>query len=152
MPVIYLLIAFGLGVLVSMQPAINAQIAAILGGPLFAAGSSITISLVMIASAWIVAGQDGQEWSKLLTLPWWALIGGAAGALFVLLAIVVAPKLGVAMFFVCVVSGQVIGAAILDHIGAFGMEVRSLNWSRVLGVLFVIIGAALTQAENWFEA
>ncbi|RMC36045.1 DMT family transporter [Paracoccus alkanivorans] len=152
MPAIYLLIAFGLGALVSMQPAINAQIAARLGGPLFAAVCSITISLVMVTAAWATFGRVGPQWSKLLTLPWWTLIGGAAGALFVLIALVIVPKLGVAMFFVCVVLGQLLGAAYLDHIGAFGMEMRTLSWSRVLGIALVIVGVAVTQVGSWLEA
>lgn len=151
MNAIYLALAIGLGGLISMQPAINANIAAKLGGPLSAAICSIAISLAMVVATWAVMGRGEMAWSKIPTLPWWALIGGAGGALFVLGGVMVAPKLGVAMFFICIVLGQMIGASIIDQVGAFGLQSHSITWSRALGILLVIAGATLTQMGSWLE-
>ncbi len=148
MTALYVFIALALGAIISMQPAINAQMAVRLGGPLAAATCSIVISLLMIVVAWMALGRIPMGWSKLLSLPWWVLIGGAAGALFVLGGIMAAPRLGVAAFFTCVVLGQVLGAAILDQSGAFGLEAQPIGWTRVLGILLVAAGAALTQAQR----
>lgn len=152
MNVIYLFVALGLGAIISMQPAINAQMAIRLGSPLAAAMCSIVISLVMIVVAWTTLGRVPISWPRLLSLPWWVLIGGAAGALFVLGGIMAAPRLGVAVFFTCVVLGQVIGAAILDQFGAFGLDRQPISWSRLLGILLVVAGAAITQAQSWLES
>lgn len=152
MTAFYLLIALSLGALVSMQPAINAQIAIKLGTPLAAAANSIAISLLMVVAAWATISRFEADWSKLFSLPWWTLVGGAAGALFVLGGVLIAPKLGVAVFFTCVVLGQVLGAALIDQFGAFGLAGHVITWPRALGILFVIAGAALTQTGSWFEA
>jgi transporter family-2 protein len=149
MTALYLFTALGLGAIISMQPAINAQMAARLGSPLAAATCSIVISLMMIVVAVTAFGRVPTSWPKLLSLPWWVLIGGAAGALFVLGGIMVAPKLGMAAFFTCVVLGQVLGAAVLDQLGVFGLEAQPINWTRALGILLVVAGAAMTQAQNW---
>jgi transporter family-2 protein len=87
--------------------------------------------------------------SKLWSLPWWVLIGGAAGALFVLGGIMVAPRLGVAAFFTCIVLGKVLGAAVLEQIGAFGLDAQPIGWTRALGILLVVAGASMTQAQGW---
>jgi transporter family-2 protein len=149
MTVLYLLTALGLGAIISMQPAINAQMAVRLGSPLAAATCSIVISLAMIVVAWTAFGRVPISWSKLVSLPWWVLIGGAAGALFVLGGIMAAPKLGVAAFFTCIVLGQVVGSAVLDQFGAFGLDAQPISWTRSVGILLVVAGAAMTQAQSW---
>lgn len=149
MTALYLFAALGLGAIISMQPAINAQMALRLGSPLIAAICSIVISLAMIVVVWTTLGRAPISLPKLFSLPWWVLIGGAAGALFVLGGIMVAPRLGVAAFFTCIVLGQVLGAAVLDQFGAFGLEARPISWTRVLGIMFVVAGAAMTQVQNW---
>ena len=147
MTALYALSALALGAMISMQPPINAQIALRLGSPLAAASCSIAISLVMVLAAWAATGRAELSWPKLLALPWWALVGGAVGALFVLGGVLVAPKLGVAVFFVSVVLGQVVGAALIDQLGAFGLSGHGITWPRALGIGLVIVGAALTHAE-----
>ncbi|MGN6766924.1 MAG: DMT family transporter [Rhizobiaceae bacterium] len=149
MTALYLFAALGLGAMISLQPAINAQMALRLGSPLIAAICSIVISLAMIVVVWTTLGRAPISLPKLFSLPWWVLIGGAAGALFVLGGIMVAPRLGVAAFFTCIVLGQVLGAAVLDQFGAFGLEAQPISWTRVLGIMFVVAGAAMTQVQNW---
>jgi len=149
MTALYLLTALGLGAIISMQPAINAQMALRLGSPLIAAICSIVISLAMIVVVWTTLGRAPISLPKLFSLPWWVLIGGAAGALFVLGGIMVAPRLGVAAFFTCIVLGQVLGAAVLDQFGALGLEAQPISWTRVLGIMFVVAGATMTQVQNW---
>ncbi|MCG7507637.1 DMT family transporter [Mesorhizobium retamae] len=145
MNLVYLVAAFGLGALISMQPPINAQAASILGSPLLAALCSITISLVMVCVARVFLDHSSINWSRFAELPWWVLIGGAVGALFVIGALMVAPKVGVAAFFVFVVLGQLTGAAMIDQVAGFGVPSNPITWQRAAGILLVFAGAALTQ-------
>lgn len=145
MNIIYVIAAFGLGALISMQPPINAQAAAILGSPLLGAACSISISLVIVLVARAFLDHASIDWARFAALPWWVLIGGVVGALFVIGALMVAPKVGVAAFFVFVVLGQLAGAAILDHLAGFGIPANPITWQRAAGILLVFAGAALTQ-------
>ena len=61
---------------------------------------------------------------------------------------IVGPVLGVALFFVCVVAGQLIGAALLDQFGIFGLPEKPLNIMKLLGIGLVLIGAVLVQNSN----
>jgi len=63
-------------------------------------------------------------------------------------SIVTAPVLGVALFFVCMVTGQLIGSTIIDQIGAFGLEVKPVNTMKIVGLVLVIVGAGLVQNSN----
>lgn len=145
MNIVYVIAAFGLGALISMQPPINAQAAAILGSPLLGAVCSISISLAVVLVARTFLDQASIDWSRFAALPWWVLVGGLVGALFVLGALMVAPKVGVAAFFVFVVLGQLTGAAVIDHFASFGVPSNPITWQRAAGILLVFAGAALTQ-------
>ena len=95
---IYILFAVAMGVAISFQPPINAVMARGLGSPLLAATISIFISLVTVSILWLSWGKGTGELSQLRALPWWIIIGGLIGAVFVAGAIVMAPLFGVALF------------------------------------------------------
>ena len=144
----YIFAAVLLGAALSLQPAINATIARILGNPLLAAGISISISLIVVVALWLAWGKAAGDFSQFKYLPWWVIVGGVVGAIFVAGSIVTAPVLGVALFFVCMVAGQLIGSTIIDQIGAFGLEVKPINTMKIIGLGLVILGAALVQNSN----
>ena len=137
-----------MGAALSLQPAINATIARVLGNPLLAAGISISISLLVVVVLWLVWGKASGDFSQYKLLPWWVIVGGVVGAIFVAGAIVTAPVLGVALFFVCMVAGQLIGSTIIDQIGAFGLEVKPINTMKIVGLGLVILGAGLVQNSH----
>lgn len=146
--VLYVAAAIAIGACVALQPPINAVMARTLGSPLMAASISIAISLALVLIASLAAGGASGELAQVGALPWWVVLGGAVGVLFVVGVVVVAPVLVIALFFVCVVAGQVLGSALADHVGAFGMAVKPLNATKLLGILLVIAGAALVRGGN----
>ena len=141
----YILAAIGIGAALSFQPPINATMARTLGSPLLAATISISISLIVVFVLWLTWGKAQGDLSQVRALPWWVLIGGVVGVVFVAGAVVTAPVLGVALFFVCVVAGQLLGSTIIDQVGAFGLEVKPVNAMKLLGLGLVLLGATLVQ-------
>jgi transporter family-2 protein len=101
--------ALAIGACLSLQPPINAAMARTLGSPLLAAVVSIAISLAVVIPVWLTAGQGAGDLTQLRALPWWVLLGGVIGVVFVAGSVVVAPVLGIALFFVCVVAGRYAG-------------------------------------------
>lgn len=148
MNILFIFIAMFLGVLLALQPAVNTAMAGQLGSPIMAAVCSIAISLVMLVVLWMTAGNFGGIWANIPKLPLWVLLGGAAGAFFVAGGVLVAPKIGVVMFFICVVAGQMLGAAFVDLVGAFGMETRVISTPRIIGLMLVISGVVLAQSSR----
>jgi transporter family-2 protein len=72
------------------------------------------------------------------SLPWWALIGGACGMFFVVTQGTAAGVLGLAMFGMAVVAGQVVGGLVFDWLGVTGDQKRRPTMLRVLGSLLAI--------------
>lgn len=145
---LYVAAAIAIGACVSLQPPINVVMARTLGGPLLAASISIAISLVFVVAMWLTLGRATGDLGQVGALPWWVIAGGVVGVLFVAGGVTVAPALGVALFFVCVVAGQLVGATLADQFGAFGMPVRPVNPMKLVGLGLVLAGAALVQGSN----
>lgn len=138
----WLAAAFAIGLLLAAQPALNAEIARQAGAPLAAASLSLAISLALVlpfaALTW-----PGGGFGWLGTLPWWAFVGGVAGACFVLGGLTIVPAIGVVAFVGCVLFGQVVGATLIDQFGAFNMSLRPIGLERGLAIALVLAGVAL---------
>jgi len=133
-----------LGMLFSQQPVINTAVSRIVGSPVAAAAYSVFITLVCLLILLPFSGGSLRP-SVLAALPWWSVLGGFVGVGIVAGAAALAPITGAALFFVCLVAGQLMGAALADHIGAFGLPVRSLSWTRMAGLGLVLLGALLVN-------
>ena len=144
----YILVAVSIGVLVSLQPSINAVMARGLSSSLLASTISISISFCLIILAWRLLGKGEGEISHIRHLPWWIVFGGVAGMVFVVGGVMVAPVLGFALFFVCIIAGQVLGSTLIDQFGAFGLPVKPACSMKPLGLGFVLMGIVLVQYGN----
>ena len=145
---LYIAAAIAIGASLSLQPPINAVMARSLHSPLLAACLSIAISLICAVAVWLTWSQGAGDLAQVKELPFWVVIGGIVGAVFVAGGIIVAPILGIALFFVCVVAGQLTGSILADQFGAFGIPVRPVNMTKLLGLGLVLAGAALVQRSN----
>jgi transporter family-2 protein len=76
-------------------------------------------------------------------LPLWAWLGGLLGATHVLISMQAIPVLGVTLFLVIVVTGNLAGAALYDHVGAMGLSPRPMSWVRASGLVLVVLGVAI---------
>jgi bacterial/archaeal transporter family-2 protein len=143
--ILFLLMALAAGVLLPVQAGLNAQLRSALGSPVAAALVSFlvgTASLAMVALLLRTPLPLGRAWA--VTSPWqWS--GGLIGAVYVLAAIVLAPKLGAATLIAAVVAGQMITSLVLDQYGLVGFPVHPLTLVRVLGAGLVIAGVILIQ-------
>ena len=55
------------------------------------------------------------------------------------------PRLGVGLYISAIIAGNLIGAVILDHIGAFGIPVHRVDVTRVLGIAALLVGVVLIR-------
>lgn len=145
---LYVAAAVAIGACLCLQPPINAAMARMLDSPLLAASVSIAISLVCIVFVWLAWSHGSGDLAQVKALPFWVTIGGVVGVVFVAGSIVVAPVLGVSLFFVCVVAGQLLGSVFADQLGAFGMPVKPVNAIKLLGLVLALTGAALVESSN----
>ena len=143
--IIFLLLAIAAGVLLPVQAGVNAQLRTALGSPVAAALISFLVGTAGLAAAAVLLRIPlplARAWVE--TTPWqWT--GGLIGAIYVLAAVVLAPKLGAGTLVAAVVAGQMFTSLLLDHYGLVGFPVHSLSLVRFLGGVLVIAGVILIQ-------
>lgn len=80
--------------------------------------------------------------------PWWMLLGGVMGLIIVLAITYAGPRIGVAATVGILIAGQLVMGAVIDRWGLFGSEKIALHWPRVLGIVLLAAGAALSLRKG----
>lgn len=78
------------------------------------------------------------------SVPWYALGAGIFGLVVIGAVSYMIPRIGVAASITTIVAGQLLVGTILDHFGMLGAAERSLDPTRVLGLIIVMVGVWLT--------
>lgn len=138
--VLYALLPLLGGAMIAVQAPVNARLRSVLTSPLGSATVSFVTGLLILAAAVVIVGDTGKL-SGVGGGPWWAYLGGALGAFFVVATLLAAPRVGVTTTFVSVVLGQVAAAALIDRFGWFGQKPVHFGWERIvaLGLLVVVL-------------
>lgn len=135
------------GAAITVQAGLNAQVARLLGHPLWATLVSLTVSVISILPMLVFFRAGSPNVAGVTVAPWWIWIGGALGAFFITAALISAPQLGAVTFIAAVVTGQLIVSLFLDQYAIAGFPERPVSLIRVLGVGLVIFGVILTAIE-----
>lgn len=140
-----LLIALLAGAAVPFQAGSNAALGRLLGHPLWAAGVSLLVSLMMLVPALLLMRAPMPQLQNLAQAPWWAWLVGVAGVIYITAALVLTPRLGAAGFIVCVIAGQVLSSLLIDQFGLMGLPEKPVNLPRLLGVAMIVGGMLVVQ-------
>jgi transporter family-2 protein len=81
------------------------------------------------------------EWRS---LPWYTLAAGIFGLIVIGAISYMIPRVGVAAAVTTIVVGQLFISTILDHFGLLGAAVKSLDTTRIIGLVVVLLGVWLT--------
>jgi transporter family-2 protein len=135
--------AVALGALISVQARITAALAErsdVYNGAwvTVAVGTAILVVILALSSQARRGLRRVGVALRARTLPWWALVGGLCGMFFVVAQGTAAGVLGLAMFGMAVVAGQVVGGLVFDWIGLAGGAKRPPTRLRVLGSLLAV--------------
>ena len=134
------------GMLVALQSRINGEFGLALGNGFLAALLSFSIGLSILGAVMLTRRKGRQGVVTVARairagdVPWWAVIGGAGGGFLVLTQGLSAGVLGVALFTIAVVTGQTLGALVIDTRGGFGAPRVRLNLWRITGAGIVLTG------------
>lgn len=133
------------GCAIAVQAPINAQLRIWLSSPWAAAFGSFVVGSLALGAVVLVSSPSSLRLSTIAASPGWVWLGGLLGAYFVLAAIVAAPRIGPALFFGLLVTGQLLTSLLLEHFGWLGLERQPISLGKVFGVLFLVIGAVLIR-------
>src|SRR6201992_2241674 len=129
-----------------LQSGSNSELLKTIQAPVVAAYLVYIVGATIIAFAIPFVGFPAREsLGKLSGIAWWALIGGACNAAFLMASLLITKRLGSATFTTLVVVSAVITSLVLDQFGLLGFEPKPLNWLRGIGGGFVIAAVGLLR-------
>jgi transporter family-2 protein len=138
---IAVLATFAVGAIVALQPPVNSElgkqttvlVAAFVGTAIAAAALGL---LVVFAGEVSAIGKVGGVNPLYLT-------GGLMGALLITVSLVTVRTLGAGGVVAATLCGQLVISAVLDRVGAIGLEAVALTPERILGFVLLIAGTLL---------
>ena len=142
---LFALIAIAVGgACISTQAPINARLGSYVGDPVVAAAISFIVGAIVLSLIVVLRGAVPSG-GQMAAAPWWAWVGGALGAVYVWAAVWSVGTLGVLTMVAALIFGQLAAALVLDAVGAFGLQVREISWTRIAAVGLVAAGLVLSR-------
>ena len=127
----------------SVQVAVMARLgervgifAALAWATMLTAGLALALLLVVRQGAGGIADAARQ--------PVWLWTGSVMGLLIVLTITFSGARIGVAATVAILIAGQLAMGVLIDRFGLFGVDRVAIHWPRVLGIVLLAAGAALT--------
>jgi len=143
MNLISVALAFVVGALITLQIGSNARLKEAIGQPLPAVIISSALGLVLLTGAMLMARSPWPSLDKLTAAPTSAWLGGVLGAIYAVVTIILARRLGAATLMALVIAGQLICSVVVDHVGIIGFDVRRLTVGRGVGCALLLGGLFL---------
>jgi transporter family-2 protein len=140
-----MVLALVAGAMMPTQAATNNKMAVTVGNPIFAAFLSFLVGTILLLAATLFSGLGSASYAAVTQAPPIAWLGGLLGACFVTAAVLLVPKLGVAMTFSLFVAGQLLMSLIIDHYGLLGVEVKEISLPRIAGIVLITAGVILIR-------
>ena len=146
MAIFPLILAALAGLALAVQAAVNARLREGVGDPYWATAIQSIVGLLALGAALVVV-RPAVSVAAIARAPWWAMVGGPLGVVFLLLSVVLLPRLGVTLLLAGVIVGQLLGGLLLDHYGWLGVSVQPVSIWRLAGVVLLVAGATLIRAN-----
>jgi transporter family-2 protein len=136
------LLGVGAGCLVGMQAPINSRLGKSVGS-VEAATFSFLIGTAALVLILLVARGGIGGLAHVGRAPWWALVGGLLGAVYVSVALVAVRTLGASGLTAVVIGGQLAISVAIDRFGLLGVAKQSVGAQRILGLALLAVGVVL---------
>jgi transporter family-2 protein len=144
-------VAIGLAVAAGLAGAVQAAIMGELGeraGVFPALAFSGIVAVVLGFGLLLVAKQSLRGIADVVRQPFWLWTGGALSVLIILAITVSSPRIGLVATIGIIIALNLTVAALIDRFGLFGIDRIPLDWTRLVGIMLLGAGAALTLSKR----
>lgn len=141
----YILLALAAGAMMPTQAGTNNKMAEVVGSPILSAFISFLVGTVALLVYLLISGVPLGSLASSKDAPAIAWIGGLLGAFFVTAAVMLVPRLGVALTFSLIIAGQMLATLVIDHFGLLGVPVKEVSLARVGGILLIAVGVVVIR-------
>jgi len=140
-------LAIAAGVAGAVQAAVMGELGERTGGFPALAFAGI-VSVVLGLSLLLVVKQSFRGLGDVVREPVWLWTGGALSVLIILAITVASPRIGLPATIGTIIALNLGMAAAIDRYGWFGLDRVAIGWPRILGLVFLGVGAALTLIKT----
>jgi transporter family-2 protein len=144
-------VAIALALAAGLAGAVQAAVMGVLGertGVFPALAFSGIVSVVLGVCLLLIARQSVRGLADVVRQPVWLWAGGALSVLIILAITVASPRIGLAATIGTIIALNLVTAAAIDRFGWFGLDRIAIGWPRVLGLVLLGAGAALTLLKS----
>jgi len=125
-----------------MQAPVNSRLGKHVGS-FEAATFSFLVGTVALVLILLVARGGIGGFGQIGRVPWWGLVGGLLGAVYVTVALVAVRTLGATGLTAAVIAGQLVISLVIDRFGLLGVARHGIGVGRILGIVLLVAGVAL---------
>ena len=134
------------GLLISIQIAVMSQLGNRVGVPAALAFASL-ITAVLSGAVLLVARNGFGGYAESARQPVWLWSGAVVGVVIIGAVTFAGSRIGTAATIGILIAGQLVMSAAIDRFGFFGAHRIALSWPRVLGLMLLAAGAALSLTK-----
>jgi bacterial/archaeal transporter family-2 protein len=140
-------VAVALSVAAGLAGAVQVAVMSRLGdrvGTFEALAFATALTAVLAALLLVAVRQSADGYAAAARQTPWLWSGAAMGLLIVYTITFAGGRIGTAATVGILIAGQLVMAAVIDRFGLFGLQRFPLHWPRVLGIVLLGVGAALS--------
>jgi len=139
----FAIVAFLMGATLSVYLPMNSSVSRYLASSM--AASAVFFVVATITSILIlIVGGEYHTLAKLRNVPVYLHLAGIVSAFFIVGTTFLIPKVGARTFFILLVSGQILMAMVISHLGVLESPQDPITLKKTLGAILVIAGACLS--------
>lgn len=153
MSALYYLLAFTAGLGITLQTALNGQLAKGIGeNSVAAALFSFTVGAACLGGFSLLHGGVAHSLAAIPAQPWPTMLGGLSGACALLCYVVLTPKIGLSSLLGLAIAGQITSSLLIDHYALLGASARPVSLIKLAGSVIMLAGLAIALfGERWSE-
>ncbi|MBW5447583.1 EamA-like transporter family protein [Cohnella sp. CFH 77786] len=133
------------GIVLSLQGSMNGALGKNIGF-LESALVSFVIGLIGIAGTLLFWGNG--QFSSVLHVEKWKLLGGLAGAFYIIVLAYSVPKIGVGASTILVFCGQAAMSVVIDHFGLLQSPRIPITSSKLIAIVLLIAAVYFFTRDN----
>jgi len=144
-------VAVVLAVAAGLAGAVQAAVMGVLGervGVFPALAFSGVVSVLLAFAMLLVAKQSFRGVGDVLQQPAWLWTGGALSVLIILAITVAPPRIGIAPTIGIIIALNLAVGTAIDRFGLFGYDRIVIGWPRLVGLILLGAGAALSLRKG----
>ncbi len=128
------------GVFQAAGNSMNARLRVALVNPWLAATVSFGLIVFVFATLFLVKPMPLPTLQSLGDMPWWAPLGGLAGAVAVFGGLAFVDKVGAGPFNGLLITANILTSLAIDNFGWFGMQAHTQRLTHLLGGALMVGG------------